>query len=275
MIWAAFILLTAAMLVLVLAPLIRPRAGRAANAHPEIAVHKARLAELDRDLAQGQIESGEAQIARIEIQRRLLDIADSKQTPVCLISHKRVIAAVLLVLPLVAVGVYGMLGSPGMPDQPYSARADKIKAMQDQKAMFKGMVDNLAERLKSSPDDGRGWAMLGRSLKVLGEPGRARDAYAKALVLLPADVAVRLEYGQMLLDDQAADAPLPADFVAVMKDVLRLDPDNLDALYFVGTAEQQAGHKDAARAAWTRMLAKLPADSQDRAEITKLIDGLK
>ena len=51
----------------------------------------------------------------------------------------------------------------------------------DQTAMIKGMVDNLAKRLNESPRDVDGWIMLIRSKLVLSDPQGARDVFAKAL----------------------------------------------------------------------------------------------
>jgi cytochrome c-type biogenesis protein CcmH len=51
----------------------------------------------------------------------------------------------------------------------------------DQTAMIKGMVENLAKRLNESPRDADGWIMLIRSKLVLNDPQGARDVFARAL----------------------------------------------------------------------------------------------
>ena len=47
--------------------------------------------------------------------------------------------------------------------------------------MIKTMVAQLSARLEKEPNDGKGWAMLGRSLRVLGETDKAKDAYRNAV----------------------------------------------------------------------------------------------
>lgn len=56
---------------------------------------------------------------------------------------------------------------------------------EDRQTMIQGMVDNLAARLEAEPDDLGGWRMLARSWEMLGDPGKAASAYARALELEP------------------------------------------------------------------------------------------
>ena len=46
----------------------------------------------------------------------------------------------------------------------------------DRKDMIKGMVENLAERMKNNPNDINGWEMLARSYRVLGNIKKAEEA---------------------------------------------------------------------------------------------------
>ena len=50
----------------------------------------------------------------------------------------------------------------------------------DRRAMIEGMVGQLAERLKTAPNDVEGWKRLLRSYSVLGEPERAQGALTEA-----------------------------------------------------------------------------------------------
>jgi cytochrome c-type biogenesis protein CcmH len=242
----------------------------------DLSVYKAQLGDLDRDLEQGLIETEDAKLLQVEIQRRILRVDQSaveKTVPI-----KRLwlaISAVLMTVMVFAAGFYLVLGSPTVPDQPYAARAAQIHDMQVQVGKISEMVDQLAARLQEKPDDGKGWSMLGRSLRVLRQHDRAKTAYEHALKLLPNDIQVRLEYASLLIENLPAGTPLPEDFVTVMRDVLAINPDVPDALYFVGLAEAEAGHPDKAKALWGILLKKVPPESPDRAELQKQIDSLK
>jgi cytochrome c-type biogenesis protein CcmH len=62
------------------------------------------------------------------------------------------------------------------------------KMTQDERqAMIGSMVQSLAARLETAPDDPEGWAKLIRSYMVLGRPDDARAALAKARIALAAD----------------------------------------------------------------------------------------
>ena len=53
-------------------------------------------------------------------------------------------------------------------------------------AMIRDMVDGLAERLASAPDDAEGWLQLARARAVLGEEDAAREALERARPLVEA-----------------------------------------------------------------------------------------
>jgi cytochrome c-type biogenesis protein CcmH len=67
------------------------------------------------------------------------------------------------------------------------------------------MVAGLAAKLQEHPDDPDGWARLGRSYMVLGQPGKAVDAYQHALKLKPdnADLKAALDEAQAAAKDQS------------------------------------------------------------------------
>jgi len=82
--------------------------------------------------------------------------------------------------------------------QPAAARPN---LPEDQQAMIQGMVQRLAERLKSNPDDPEGWVRLVRAYAVLGDVAKrdaalaeARSRYAgKPETLTQLDAAARAE----------------------------------------------------------------------------------
>jgi cytochrome c-type biogenesis protein CcmH len=275
MIWIVFTLMVVAALAILVPPLVRAKAKAADRAGFDIAVYKDQLTEIDRDVERGVLTADQAEAARIEIQRRVLAAADGKGGAKA--QPRRSVAAAVAVavtVPAVAMVFYVLLGSPTLPDQPHAGRANPMEDMAQKAQMFRDMVTQLEAKLDANPSDGKGWAMMARSLRVLGEPEKAHEAYRKAMALMPTDAAVRLDYGSLLLDSVPRGAPLPAEFVGLMKDVLRLEPNQPDALYFSGIAEMQAGRRDKAKALWTRLLDQLPPGSEDRAEVIRMIEGL-
>lgn len=100
------------------------------------------------------------------------------------------------VLPSPAAGTKGGAAPPAalnMPSQQTvaaTAKATAGAAPEERRAMIESMVARLAARLEQQPDDAEGWARLGRSYMVLGQPAKARDAYGRAVTLRPNDAAL-------------------------------------------------------------------------------------
>lgn len=150
---------------------------------------------------------------------------------------------------------------------------------EDQVAMARGMVDRLAERLKTHPDDLEGWRRLGRSYLVLGEPQKASEALERAVALAPRNVEVLLDYGEALLNAASPSlAPtdrLPAKFLDVMHRIYALDDHNPVALWYLGVDHAQAGRRAEAATLWTRLLERLPPGAPERAALAKRLEMLE
>lgn len=276
MIWAIFALMAAVAMAMVLVPLLKARAKTVARADYDLAVYRDQLAEIDRDLERRVLTADQADAARIEIQRRILAAADAGAAAAT--GPRRVTAvavAVAVLLPAGAFGLYGLLGSPQVPDQPHAGRTDPAQEMRQQAALFEGMVAQLAAKLEANPSDGKGWAMMGRSLRVLGRRDEAVGAYRKALALLPGDTQVRMDYAGMLLEEVPQGTTLPPEFVALMREVNAIDGQQMDALYFLGLAEMQAGNTARAKTLWAKLYDLLPPESEDRAELKRMMEELK
>lgn len=134
-------------------------------------------------------------------------------------------------------------------------------------AMIRGMVAQLAAKLRTAPNDLDGWMRLGRAYAVLGEITKASDAYEHAAKLKPGDVDVRLQAIGMLLGGLKPSAPLPPEAVSLLKEVQAVAPNEPEALWYLGIVAAREGHPEVARADWTKLLAQIPPDG----DATKLV----
>ncbi|PSC04509.1 c-type cytochrome biogenesis protein CcmI [Alsobacter soli] len=77
----------------------------------------------------------------------------------------------------------------GKPPQPSGEAAQAIAGMAagDRMTAIRGMVASLDARLAEKGDDVEGWLRLVRSYMVLGEPEKARDAFARGRAALASD----------------------------------------------------------------------------------------
>ncbi|MBV8537321.1 MAG: c-type cytochrome biogenesis protein CcmI [Alphaproteobacteria bacterium] len=160
----------------------------------------------------------------------------------------------------------------GMPP---NAAAIQAMPPEQRTAMIHSMVDQLASRLESNPNDVDGWLRLGRARHVLGEEDKSADAYARADALAPDRLDAQTAYAEALANRLVPGERPPEDYIKLMRHILDLDPNDGDALWTVGMAEAEAGHHAAAIALWQRLITQLPPESKERGQIQSQIDELK
>ncbi|MBI1244911.1 MAG: c-type cytochrome biogenesis protein CcmI [Alphaproteobacteria bacterium] len=145
----------------------------------------------------------------------------------------------------------------------------------DRMAAIRNMVDGLAARLETQPDDLEGWRRLARSRKVLGEPEKSLAAHARAAAIAPDNLDVLRDYAAALLDMHDAEKPLDPPARTAMSNLLAKSPNEGTALWLMGQDEALAGNAMVATALWQRLLALMPPDAPARADLQRRIDRLK
>jgi cytochrome c-type biogenesis protein CcmH len=169
--------------------------------------------------------------------------------------------------------------SGSAPGGPSAADVEAVEALpQDQRlAMIRSMVERLAARLETTPDDFDGWRRLARSYGVLGEKRQAAAAAERAAALRPSSETL-LEAAQAVLAADGAEDPrvtLPPAFVGLMQRVLSLDPDEPDALWYLGLARAQERDPTGASQYWRRLAAALPEDSERRKTVAAALAAIE
>lgn len=155
--------------------------------------------------------------------------------------------------------------------------AEQVDAAQQLSAeertdMIESMVASLATRLEDEPNDIEGWIRLARSYDVLKRPIDTRDALARAAALNPGNVDILIFYARAIR--AIRDGKPSGESVAVMRKVLTLSPDSVEALWFVAQAEIAAGNIEITNTHLQRALALLPTTSADRPQIERAIEAL-
>lgn len=148
-------------------------------------------------------------------------------------------------------------------------------SQEDRLAMIRSMVDGLAARLESEPDDFDGWMRLGRSYAVLDEHAKSRDAYARAAALRPDSAAALSRRASAIVEAAGGDVGADPDLPEVLDRLLRHDPDNPVGLWLAGAVAKEDGHPEEARRHWSRLVEQLPPGSPRRAELQQWITALE
>jgi len=256
MLWFVFALMTAAAIFAVLWPLSRSR--RPEQDGSEAAVYRDQLIEVDRDVSAGLINPPEAAAARVEISRRLLAAADNQPEPASgsSIRLRRAAAIVaLLGLPVIAVGIYYPLGSPGMADFPLAQPVRTPEATQS----LDNLVAQVEQHLENNPTDGRGWSVLAPVLGRLGRLDEAVRAFRNSITYNGESADRRADLGEALV--AAAGGVVSAEAKTEFERAVALDADEVKASYYIGLAAEQDGRAEEAASIWRAMLAKAPANA--------------
>jgi cytochrome c-type biogenesis protein CcmH len=227
-----------------------------------LAVYRDQLAELNHDAARGILDETQARAAQIEIERRILALADAPKFQPAKAPKPLLIIALAVVLPLAAFGLYLQLGRPDLPGQPAQGFAESVAASPELQA--------LQSAVEQAPTDPAAWRSLGEGLMAARRPGDAANAFARALALGDADPKLQSRYGSALV--LAAQGRVDDKARAAFATALTADPTDPIARFFVGLAKEQAGDAAGALTDWLALERDLPPNLPWQADLTANID---
>jgi cytochrome c-type biogenesis protein CcmH len=259
MIWIVFAVMTGAAVLCALWPLFRKARSGDADART-LAFYRAQIAEIDRDVARGQLPEAEAEGARAEASRRLIAAsrrAAGLESATAGEAYRRRVSAlvVLIGVPLIAFGLYSLLGSPDERDQPIQARLADPANGDDLNAA----VAKIEAHLIAHPEDGRGFKVIAPVYLRIGRYDEAVKAYSEALRLLGEDAEVRAGLGEA--EVAAAGGLVTADARGAFQKALSASPDLAKARYYMALAAEQDGDKSQAIDLYGKLLAGGPPDA--------------
>ena len=277
--WLAAAALSVLAIGLLLWPLLRRPGETAPRQAYDLNVYRDQLAEIDREAAEGNLDAVQAAAARAEIERRLLASAETVDSGPGGPAEPRTIdraatwslaVALCFAVPLTAVGIYQLLGNPGLPSVPFAERpvpeapAERA-AGPDMTTLTAGLVARLAE----DPDDRAGWMLLGRSYAQIQQFGAAAEAYRQAIVLGFDGAEVQGALGEMLAAQ--AGGTIGPEARNAFAAALEHDPQNPRALYYAGLALAQDGRAQAAIDIWLGLLRQSTAEASWRPVVAQQI----
>jgi cytochrome c-type biogenesis protein CcmH len=227
------------------------------------------LGELERDKADGRISPAEAETARAEIARRLIAVdtearedgggaggvgADMpRQTP------RRAVALVaLLGIPFLSLGLYLVLGAPGLQGEPLAARLSAPVAPDDIELLVAKVEDHLAK----NPEDGRGWDVIAPVYLRLGRAADAVQAYRAAIRLLGSTAQRQSDLGEAIFALQGG--IITEEARTAFEAAKALDPSAPGPRFYLAVAAEQGGKPQEAAAMFRALLADAPPDASWR-----------
>jgi cytochrome c-type biogenesis protein CcmH len=214
------------------------------------------LADLDRALAEGRLTALQHQAARDELLRHLLDdAASAEEHPAAAVPSRWLWMVVALVL--LSGLSYVRLGAPQTWwPEPLSQRV-KISATTPEQLAEQTRV--WQEATQKRPDDAQDWLTLARLHAAQNAHAPAEQALARVLALSP-EPDLWIERAQMKA--LSAGGVYTGEPWQWIQNVLRDQPQHLNALVLAGSAALSEKRHAAAQGYWQGALALVPADSE-------------
>jgi cytochrome c-type biogenesis protein CcmH len=251
---AAFLLLVL-VLVLILRPFIFPgKASATSRRQMNAAIYREELDKLEAERDAGLMNSSDYEIAHAEMRQRLFQDTNEEDDQARLGSTKKTAIGLGIFIVLLSSGLYFSLG-----DVYRVAQKNNEKPITQENV--EKMVSEFALKMEKEPDNLKGWAMLARSYRILGRNEDAAKAYARAGNYVDSDPQLLADYADVLASN--ANGSFAGKPLLLINQALKLDPNNLLALWLSGTASFGAGNYKAAVLSWEKLAAQLPPNTDE------------
>ena len=164
----------------------------------------------------------------------------------------------------VGAGTYLMLGEPYLAARSVAPGED-----------IRSLVAQLSVRVRQTPNDPRGWTLLGRGYLTLGDPNDAAAAFRRAIAVATTDQRPTLLSAEGEALTMAAGGIVTPAAEAAFDTALRLDSKDQAARYYLGMAYAMRRDNAHAMMMWQSLLADAPANAPWRGELVDRIAALK
>ncbi len=265
-------------IIIVLWPLARPAAAHSQADGADVGFYKEQFQEIERDLARGLMSPEEAEAAKAEAGRRLLQVARKEDVAVSAsfssapaLGRRRAISIIALILiPLCGLIAYMW---HGVPD--YAERANVQNAHQRQLDEINQEIAKREQYLRQNPNDGQAWEKMAFVYLRMGRVDKAVPAYEKAISLLGESPDRLTGYGEALLGaanrmTEAGPAEVQFAKAKAAFEKAALDPNAARARVYLGLAAEEAGETDKAKEYYRAALKIMPDSAELRERLSAL-----
>jgi cytochrome c-type biogenesis protein CcmH len=223
-------------MILIIIQIIRSRTNNSDQYN--VIIYKDQLKEIDRDIDRSLLNNEDGEALKAEIQNKIEKTISNNLFPSTnikktTIKGPNITSAITIVgiIPFLSIGLYSYLGSPEIPDQPFSKRQLDPPINKPNKQMVL-LVKELKKRLYKNPKELKGWILLGRSLVSLKRYQDASNAFKKAFRIAPnrSDLAASAAETAVMAMNGKFNHEIRYFFKAAQK----LNPREHKALYYLG-----------------------------------------
>ncbi|MBF8274806.1 MAG: TPR repeat-containing protein [Magnetococcales bacterium] len=176
-------------------------------------------------------------------------------------------AAFVLFAATLSTLLYVLMGTTQKIDVPAAPPAESAAEMNQ-------LLDQAIKRLEQDPGNLAGWMRLARSFVVMQRVQEAVQAYTFIIKNHPREVEPRVALAELKVQNGESEADI-SEGTGMFKAILAQNPNNQDALWFLGGLAMRAGSNDEAVGYWQRLLDTLPPDDPNRQMVQKALTDLQ
>ena len=254
----AFLLLVLVLVLLLRSFIFPPKVEATSRRQMNAAIYREELEKLEAERVAGVINSVDYEIAHAEMRQRLFQDTNEEDDRSVMGSSKVTVIGLCVFIAVLSAGFYWSLGD-----------ATRIAEQNTQQPMtqesVEKMVSEFAVKMEKDPSNLEGWVMLARSYRILGRNEDAAKAYERAGNFIDSDPQLLADYADVLAAN--ANGNFTGKPLKLINQALKLDPNNLMALWLSGTASYMTGNYKAAVQAWEKVAQQLPPETEESRSI--------
>ena len=247
--------------VLALLSLLLLKGGREDTQEADPVSHyKRQLVELARETENQTIDPLPAAAAKLEIERRILKLADNR-VGLSAFSNSGVRPVLILaaIMAVASLSLYAKVGSPSKPAQPSQTASLLDEPISEGQQSFGDAIDQLEQRLEVEPADKRALELLAKTARQVRVFSKAANAFGKLADLEPGESRWRIQQLEAYI--AMANGHITPAAGLILQSILAKTPDHPAGQYHQALSHLQAGDTDTAVAIWTALKARSSADA--------------
>jgi len=254
-----FIIPAFLLLVLVLLLLLRPfifpgKTHSTSRRQMNVSIYREELDKLEAERQSGLMDEQSYALAHAELRQRLFQDTNEEDDKSFSKSPKITILGILIFVLILSSGLYFVLGDATRVAQKNAEKPVTQEAVER-------MVTEFAQKMEKDPQNLKGWVMLARSYRILGRNQEAEKAYARAGDFVNSDPQLLADYADVIATNTNGD--FSGKPMQLINQALKLDPNNLLALWLSGSASFSTQNYKVAVQTWDKLNSLLPAQSDE------------
>lgn len=204
---------------------------------------------IEADEANGKIDPDQAIAAKGELAREMLRAKTDASPVVEGTLGRGTLLAGLGATAVVAFGIYAYLGRPDMPTMPLADRPELVA----QNMNLGDAIAQIEARLKTTPDDVRGWTVIAPAYVEEGRYGDAVNAYRRIMALSGATPGLETRLAEALLLD--ANGTGSDEAMQLLTKAADADPTLVQARLYLAAELMRQKHYTEAAMRWKEAIA--------------------